>query len=269
MKAVMKAATPAILVVLFAPVASPMHAKPRALLRPPSAPLISRAPPAVALASYAGDVAGLFNNMKTPASILAGAILPIGFLAPLPEPERWRCGKLTLVKRLYNIVATASLVSELLSVMWATVAVNKLAETAVAPTASAWDLIQRDYNLAWAGCNAHFVIGMMGFMALIGTRAWLSAAGTPFGLAAAGMATSGLMLMTAIVNRGVAAGGGAAGQQYGGTVLALIWSYTRLLLRQATSVASFGPLELGAVAVAAGSVVIAATAAAREVRGRR
>ena len=54
----------------------------------PAAPLTSSArsmgggselSAAVALADYTGAAASLFNNMKTPASILAGAIVGLGF----------------------------------------------------------------------------------------------------------------------------------------------------------------------------------------------
>jgi hypothetical protein len=41
---------------------------------------------AVALKDYSGAAASLFNNMKTPASILAGAMVGLGFLSPLPNP---------------------------------------------------------------------------------------------------------------------------------------------------------------------------------------
>ena len=53
--------------------------------------LVARAPraraPQMAVAQYAGQAASLFNNMKTPASILAGALLPIGILTALPPPR--------------------------------------------------------------------------------------------------------------------------------------------------------------------------------------
>jgi hypothetical protein len=39
---------------------------------------------AVALAPYASEAASLFNNMKLPATILAGALVPLGLLSPLP-----------------------------------------------------------------------------------------------------------------------------------------------------------------------------------------
>jgi hypothetical protein len=117
------------------------------------------------LQQFAPQAVNLFNNMKTPASILAGALVPLGLLAPLPpadaEPPvaivpdgstkskgaassqaRRRAGLRSLVpkilRRSYVVVAVLSLLSELISVMWATVAVNQLIETHVAPAESVW-----------------------------------------------------------------------------------------------------------------------------------
>lgn len=39
---------------------------------------------------------------------------------------------------LYTVTAVLSLVSELISVMWSTVAVNKLTEMKIMPAASVW-----------------------------------------------------------------------------------------------------------------------------------
>ena len=95
---------------------------------------------AAALKDYAPMAASLFNNMKTPASILAGAIVPLGFLSPLPQPPAriaavvaTKKGKeepplaVTITKNLdrmlrksYLLVTLLSFGSELLAVMWAT-----------------------------------------------------------------------------------------------------------------------------------------------------
>jgi hypothetical protein len=117
------------------------------------------------LQQFAPQAVNLFNNMKTPASILAGALVPLGLLAPLPPAEaeppvasvpdgstqskgaasshaRRRAGLRSLLpkilRRSYVVVAVLSLLSELISVMWATVAVNQLIETHVAPAESVW-----------------------------------------------------------------------------------------------------------------------------------
>jgi len=95
-----------------------------------------------ALQQFAPQATNLFNNMKTPASILAGALVPLGLLAPIPDkhPDGAKAEtRLIRVLRLsYSCVAILSLLSELISVMWATVAVNQLIETHVAPAESVW-----------------------------------------------------------------------------------------------------------------------------------
>jgi len=97
---------------------------------------------ALALKQYAPDAVSLFNNMKTPASILAGGLVPLGMISPLPPAtpsERAKESRLKRAVRLsYGFVAVLSLMSELVSVMWATVAVNQLTETKVAKAESVW-----------------------------------------------------------------------------------------------------------------------------------
>jgi len=218
------------------------------------------------LANYAGDAARLFNNMVTPASIIAGALVPLGYIVPLPSPRaEGEPVFVAILRKLHLVIATASLCSELLSVMWATVAVNKLTEAAVAPAISTWALIQRDFQLPWLAVNAHFVLGMLGFMSMIATRAYLSAAGTPFGLGAAGFASSGLLLMMSVVNRGVASGGGE-GQRYGGSALALVARYAVLLLRQALF--HVGPLEILSILLGCASLGVVAAGVVSECRKR-
>ena len=79
------------------------------------------------LAQYAGQAISLFNNMKTPASIIAGAIVPLGFLVPLqlksePDDTVWE----RRVRRCYQVLSVVTLATELIAVMFATVAVNQV-----------------------------------------------------------------------------------------------------------------------------------------------
>jgi hypothetical protein len=99
------------------------------------------------LQQFAPQAVNLFNNMKTPASILAGALVPLGLLAPLPSaparvesagPGRGESRVARYLRQSYVAVAVLSLLSELISVTWATVAVNQLIETSVAPAESVW-----------------------------------------------------------------------------------------------------------------------------------
>lgn len=206
--------------------------------------------PTSSLADYGPATASLFNNMKTPASIIGGSMVPIGFLSPLSFDPDEDDGRLAVcLRRFYPVVAVLSFCSELLSVMWATVAVNQLTETKVTASASVWDLIQRDYALPWAATNAHFVFGMMGFMWVICSRAYFLGRKGALGASVAGLALSGFLLITSIVNRGVAAGGGD-GARFGANVFGLFNTYIRLLVKQAFSLATFGPLEAASVTLA-------------------
>ncbi|CAB9525267.1 expressed unknown protein [Seminavis robusta] len=239
-----------------------------------------------ALKDYAPAAASLFNNMKTPASILAGAMIGMGFLSPLPQPpphikavEPRKKGKKgteepelatiihksldRMLRKSYLLVTIFSFGSELLAVIWSTVAVNQLTETAVAPAASVWELLKRDwYDLAWSATNSHFLFGMLGFMWMVGTRAFLMVQAKPWNInpvlagdeadslsmsaASILLVASSFLLMMAIVNRGVATGGGQVGDSYGGSVLSLFQHYIKLLSEQAigAAIAPAGPLEI-------------------------
>lgn len=116
---------------------------------------------------YAPAAAALFNNMKTPASILSAGMVSLGFLAPFRltdsiKQEPYLLRRIELLKRAYILVTLISFCSELLAVMWATVAVNQLTETVVAPSTSVWTLLERDFDLSWSATNSHFVLGTLG-----------------------------------------------------------------------------------------------------------
>mmetsp|Transcript_24277 Transcript_24277/g.35982 ORF Transcript_24277/g.35982 Transcript_24277/m.35982 type:complete len:267 (-) Transcript_24277:218-1018(-) len=258
---------------------------------------------AAALKDYAPAAASLFNNMKTPASILAGAMIPLGFLSPLPQPPAHvkavpsstnKKGKQEeetdlaiaitksfdrMIRKSYLLVTLFSFGSELLAIIWSTVAVNQLTETAVAPAESVWALLKRDwYDLAWAATNSHFFFGMLGFMWMVGTRAYLMVQAKPWNInpVSAGdetntntmsiasilMVASSFLLMISIVNRGVASGGGQAGNTYGGSVISLFSHYLTLLFEQAfgLAISPIGPLEILSIVFGASSIFVAAKA---------
>ena len=73
------------------------------------------------LLDYRPVVSGLFNNMRTPAALVGGAIVPLGIItAPLVEAEDSRPMK--FAKRLYQLVAIMSMYNELLAIVYATIA---------------------------------------------------------------------------------------------------------------------------------------------------
>ena len=207
------------------------------------------------LVDYSPAATALFNNMKTPASILAAGMVSLGFLAPFRlqriQDDDTLLSRVEDLKRVYIVVTLISFCSELLAVMWATVAVNQLTErNDLLAAASVWELLERDFDLEWAATNSHFVLGMIGFMYMVGIRGYvmLLAEGASATLTTAALAgvASALALMVSVVNRGVAAGGGQ-GVGYGQNILDLFAHYVTLLYKRATDTTSFGPLELTAI----------------------
>ena len=81
---------------------------------------------------------------------------------------------------------------ELLAIMYATVATNKLTEVASAPAASVFALIKRDYELPWVATNVHFMLGLFGFCSMVMLRALCIFPGTR-NSSAAGLAFSALV----------------------------------------------------------------------------
>jgi len=207
-------------------------------------------PKGAVLSQFAPAASSLFNNMKNPASILASAMVSLGLLNPLPKHQEADTYTIKILRKLYLLITVMSFFSELLAVMWATVAVNQLTETYVAPAASTWDLIERDFALHWAAVNAHFVFGMFGFVWIIGTRALIitkiSGTNACFTAAIYSAIGAALSLMVAIVNRGVA-NASLEGHGFGKTILGLFANYIHLLYRNAASKSDYGLLEHAAM----------------------
>jgi hypothetical protein len=201
-----------------------------------------------ALADYSGAARVLFSNIISPAALLAGGLVPLGFLAaPLPGDKplhkKLRC--------IYSLLSVVSLSSELMAIVYATVAANKLTETTVVPAASAFALIQRDYELSWIATNVHFLFGLFGFLSMIGLRAY-TIFPKKLNHAAAGIVGASLLGMCSVVNRGVSAGD-ASGSSYGNSILSLVTRYGILLTKQLKNtggIMSMTGIALGIVSTA-------------------
>jgi hypothetical protein len=87
-------------------------------------------------------------------------MIPVGFMGPINYDPEEGDGKFAIfLRRIYPFMSVLTFTSELLSVMWATMAVNQLTENKIEAATSVWALIQRDFSLHWAATNAHFVLG--------------------------------------------------------------------------------------------------------------
>lgn len=201
-------------------------------------------------ADYSSAAQALFGNMISPASMLAGGLVPISFLAPqLPDDTPLR----KKLKCLYHIISVLSLSSELLCVIYATVASNKLVETTALPAKSVFELIRRDYELSWIGANVHFVAGLFGFLSLVGIRAY-TLFPPRLNVAAAGAALSSLLGAWSVANRGIARGDGR-GHVFGTSVIVLNLRYAKLLIKQlgeTAGIISFLAIGVGLVSAVLG-----------------
>jgi hypothetical protein len=211
---------------------------------------------APSLAQFAPDAASLFRNMITPASIMAGGALGLSSAIDFNGHPALEGKFAQVLRKVFPLACVASFTSHLLVVVWASVAVNQLSENKPALAASVWDLIQRDMALEWAAVNGHFVMGLLGFMWLVATKAYFMGGQGPMGQSAFALALSAMLSAVSIVNRGIAKGGGTPGLRFGSSVIGLLHTYMSLFYRR--SLATFSPMEWSAVALAAASLFHAA-----------
>lgn len=206
---------------------------------------------ALVLKDHSAAAVGLFNNMRTPAALIGGALVPLGILsaAPIVETDSKRT---KLFKRAYILMAVASLLSEILAVTYSTIAINKLVEVAHAPTAGVVELISGHHELAWLGTNIHFLLGMMGFGLIVGAKASL-VFGNPTGKIALLWSMAAFMQALAVVNRGIAQ------SQFGSNMFTLTLRYGKLVLANAR-----GVMSISAVAVYLYSLFLLAKASLKE-----
>ena len=89
-----------------------------------------------------------------PATAHCRPSLSLGCLAPFRlyriEENKQLLATVQDLKRVYIVVTLISFCSELLAVMWATVAVNQLTErNDLVATETVWALLERDFDLEW------------------------------------------------------------------------------------------------------------------------
>ena len=209
------------------------------------------------------EAVGLFGNMRVPAALISGAIVPLAtFAGPVvskldapalanghavepepglrPHPNLMPNPNQASAKRLHFLVAATALTHSLLSCLYATVAVSHLTESEVQPANSVVELLARDYELSWIGCNVCFNIGLSGLLGLVGLSGYIHmGAAEAFGadvLPPLACGVSAVILHAlSIINDGVDSEGDMAKQwgrerAFGGTFAALYLRYIKLLL---------------------------------------
>jgi len=208
----------------------------------------------VVVKDFSGVASGLFNNMRTPAALIGGAIVPLGLLtAPAlieGEPKR-----IQLFKKANLLLAIASLLSEILAITYSTVAINKLAEVQFPLTVGVSELIAKNFEMAWIGTNVHFLLGMFGFGLLVGNKAYFLY-GEKIGKIAGCWSVAAFLQCSSIVNRGISMGNGGdvgdVGSRFASNLFTLSLRYVGLVVSKARD----RPLSMAAVGVALYSVFL-------------
>ena len=207
----------------------------------------------VAAADYVSTASSLFANVRLPASILAGALVPLGFGFVLPvdgpafEPatRRW-------LIRLHRLVAIVSYACLLTCIVYSSVSINSLVEVGHAPSTSVIELIRREYELQWLATNVTFQLGLCGTLLLVAIRALLTWE-LAEGQVAAGFCGAALLLMASVVDDQVKLGG------YSDDLLHLVGRSGGMIVDYATSSRSpllCAALVLGAASTAAGGLTL-------------
>ena len=130
-------------------------------------------PPLYAVADYSDVARNLFGNFITPASLIISALVSMT-LQQLPVPKYGNSFRKKLRGMYYTLCLLAT-TSEMICIITASIASSRIMEAGAAtPTKSAFDLILRDYELAWVATSVHFMGGLMGFLAASGVGAYLS-----------------------------------------------------------------------------------------------
>ena len=154
--------------------------------------------------------------------------------SPTPTPNQ------ASAKRLHYLVAATALTHSLLSCLYATVAVSHLTESEVEPADSVVELLLRDYELSWIGCNVCFNIGLSGLLMLVGLNGYINlgvseAFGADVLLPMVCGVAAVILHALSIINEGVDPKGSMAKQwgrerAFGGTFATLYLRYIKLLL---------------------------------------
>jgi hypothetical protein len=177
-------------------------------------PALRVSPPIVANIAATQAAIELFQNVRTPATLIATALVPMGFgfplVASLGNVDVGEERRLRLVKRLIVLIGFMSLASELLALCVSTNAINRLSQDAFvlesdeSSTKTALDLLRkRPYSSFWVGTYTHFMFGVLGLLAIAALRVTVTV-GAPYSTPVALLTGAVGLRIIATINRGLA-----------------------------------------------------------------
>ena len=162
-------------------------------------PLLTAAAP-TGVKQFDGAASAVFNNLRIPAALVAGAAFGGAFGLQLNSADAFA---LALAKRAYVVIAVMALASELLVVVTATCALdamNRADSLVPAETLSCW-FERNGLELENLVCTVHFFFGVLGLTAMVGLRAWITISCARIAKGTLGLIASVVLIMISMLNR--------------------------------------------------------------------
>jgi len=202
---------------------------------------------------FSGEASGIFNNIRTPAALLAGASFGAAFALQPVSGEAMAMG---LCKRVYLLISVSAVSAELIAVLVSSITLGRLGTEGKrsASSGSVVDYLREHYELEFLATQFNFQIGLLGLCAMVGIRAWVAFSCPRFGRIACGIVTSALFTMLALMQTpgdkcqtagGECSGLFAMGVRYVQLLAEKCWRERSVLLLLSLGIGAFSLGELG------------------------
>lgn len=170
----------------------------------------------------------MFNNVRTPAALVAGACFGAVFAL---QPAATDTPLVGLAKRIHMLIGVTAFSAELISVLVSSISLGRLGTRPAtrileeAPPTCVHEFIEGEMELEWVTTQFNFLFGLLGLAAMVGLRAWVAFSCPLFGKIAVGFVTSALLTMLSFAQQ-------AQGDRYS-SIGAMGVRYIQLLLAKA------------------------------------
>ena len=147
---------------------------------------------------FRGEASNMFNNVRTPAALVAGACFGAVFAL---QPAATDIPLVGLAKRIHMLIGVTAFSAELISVLVSSISLGRLGTRSAtrtleeAPPTCVHEFIEGEMELEWVTTQFNFLFGLLGLAAMVGLRAWVAFSCPLFGKIAVGFVTSALLTM--------------------------------------------------------------------------
>jgi len=200
-----------------------------------------------AVKDFRGEATNKFNNLRTPAALIAGASLGACFAL---QPAAGDALPVAIAKRGHLLLGVVAFSAELISVLVSSLTIGQLGSGSAsgAEHADVAAFMDAEYELEWITTEFNFLVGLLGFTCMLGLRAWVAFSCPLFAKIAAGIVTSAVLLMLSFTQDSTKHFSlPSMGLRYFTLILAKAWAQKSLLLFAALAV---GGTSLGGLAKA-------------------